>query len=341
MRLRLEQLPTDLRKKLHPVYLLCGDEPLQLGEAADEIRAYAKQAGYTVREVLNAEGNFDWQRLLVEADSLSIFAEKKIIDLRLPSGKPGNEGAKALLEYCSHLPPETLLLITCGKLSPQAQKSRWFQALDKAGAVLQVWPLQGATLVQWLQRRSQKKGMHIDPDGLKVLASRIEGNLLAAAQEIEKLYILHGDNAVSAHDVEQLVADSARYDVFKLMDSLLPGRINRAAKILQGLKAEGIAEPVLLWALSREARNLFNIKTDLAQGGPKDSVFAKHQVWDKRKQLVGTALKRLSLTQLEDILLLCARADRQIKGQSPGDSWETLFEICQRFCGAAVMAETA
>ncbi len=341
MRLRPEQLADDLRRTLHPVYLVCGEEPLQLGEAADEIRSRAKQAGFTVREVLHAEANFDWRQLALEAGSLSLFAERKIIDLRLPSGKPGTDGGKALVDYCSALPEDTLLLISCGKLSPQAQKSRWFQALDKAGAVIQVWPPQGAELMQWLQRRCQKKGMQVAQDGLKLLASRIEGNLLAAAQEIEKLYILYGSEPVTAQAVEQAVADSARYDVFKLLDSLLAGRLNRAVKILQGLKAEGIAEPVVLWALSRETRTLLNIKTELAHGGRKDGVFAKYQVWDKRKPLVDAALNRLTPRQLEDILLLCARADREIKGQTRGDGWETLFTVCLGLCSQAVMAETA
>lgn len=340
MRLQPDQLGAALHKGLAPIYLICGDEPLQSGEAADEVRAAAKQAGFTVREILTVEGNFDWSQLLLEADSLSIFAEKKIIDLRMPSAKPGQEGAKALIDYCRNSPENTLLLISCGKLPSQAQKSRWFQALEKAGDVIQVWPLQGKDLLKWLQRRSQKKGMQIDPEGLKLLATRIEGNLLAAAQEIEKLYILHGASAISKQAVEDSVADSARFDVFKLLDSVLMAKPKRAIKILQGLKAEGVAEPVVLWALSREVRTLFHIKTALEQGGQKDRVLAKHQVWDKRKSLVMKALSRLSLGDLQKVLLLCAKADRQIKGQLPGDSWETLFAVCLGFCSLPVMAET-
>lgn len=341
MRLKPDQLGGALRKSMAPVYLICGDEPLQSGEAADEIRSAAKQAGFSVREILAVEGNFDWNQLMLEADSLSIFAEKKIIDLRMPSGKPGTDGAKALIEYCQNIPENTLLLISSGKLSAQTQKSRWFQALDKAGDIIQVWPLQGAELVNWLQGRSRKKGMQIDPNGLKLLASRIEGNLLAAAQEIEKLYILHGAAAISKQAVEDAVADSARFDVFKLLDSVMLAKAKRAVKILQGLKAEGVAEPVVLWALSREARTLLNIKTDLGQGGQKDRVLAKYQVWDKRKQMVMNALSRLTADDLNNILLLCAKADQQIKGQMRGDSWETLFAVCLKLCSLPVMVETA
>ncbi len=341
MRIQPEQLTTALKKSLAPVYLVCGDEPLQVGEAADEIRACSRNAGYSVREVLVAEGNFDWRQLALEADSLSIFSEKKIIDLRIPSGKPGAEGAKALIEYCKHIPEETILIISSSKLAAQAQKSRWFQDIDKVGAVIQVWPLQGSELLKWLQRRSRKKGMQIEQDGLKALASRIEGNLLAASQEIEKLFILHGSGPISQQAVEEMVADSARFDVFILLDSLLSGRINRAIKILRGLQAEGIVEPVVLWALSREARQVFQIKKEIEQGLRKETVLAKYKVWDKRKPLVEKALNRLGLTDLQNILLLCAKADRQIKGQLSGNSWETLFEICLGFCAMPLMAEIA
>jgi len=312
-----------------------------MSEAADEIRAAAKEAGFIVREVLSVESDFEWNTLRQEAGSASIFAEKKIIDLRLPSGKPGTQGAKALIDYCELFPADTLLLISAGKLPGSAQKSRWFQALEKTGVVIQVWPLQGSELLQWLQRRSRKKNMQIDGQALKLLASRVEGNLLAAAQEIEKLYILHGSKAISRQDVESLVADSARFDVFKLVDSLLSGRSNRAIRILYGLKAEGVAPPVVLWALSREARTLFNIKTELNRGERQNSVFGRFQVWEKRKQMVTAALNRLQLKDIEEIVLLCAKTDRQIKGRLQGDCWESLFSIALLFCSPEVMVKTA
>lgn len=332
MRLKTEQLDSALKQGLQPLYLISGDEPLQVGEAADAIRAAARMADYTVREVISIDHGNEWPQLAMEADSLSIFAEKKLIDLRLPSGKPGAEGSKALIRYCQHLPADTILLITCAKLDSASQKAQWFQAIDNVGTVVQVWPLQGQELLNWLQRRAERKGMRIDHDAAKSLASRIEGNLLAAAQEIEKLYILHGVGSISKTTVEDAVADSARFDVFKLTDALLAGKFNRTVKILNGLSAEGIAAPVVLWALSREIRSLFNVKTDLKQGANTESVFKKHQIWDKRKQLMQDALRRLNLTQIHALLVLCAKADREIKGQSQGDAWETLFEICLASC---------
>ena len=330
MRLKPEQLDGAL-KKLAAVYLISGDEPLQSGEAADAIRKAAKQAGYNTREVFSVETGFEWNELLVAANSLSIFADKKLIDLRLPSGKPGTEGSKVLSEYCQRLPEDTLLLITAPKLTAATLKSKWCQSIDKAGAIIQIWPLDGADLVQWLQRRAQKRGLQIALDGIRVLASRIEGNLLAASQEIEKLYILYGESAISKQAVEDVVADSARFDVFKLTDCVLAGRVSRAIKILNGLKAEGIAAPVVVWALAREARLLINIQSALKQGQNKELVFKNNRLWDKRKQLVNTALSRIKKQQLQQVLLLSSKADRQIKGQEKGDYWETLVSICLLF----------
>lgn len=331
MRLKLDQLAAALQKQLVPVYLISGDEPLQLGEAADDIRRMVASAGYTTREVIAIETGNEWPQLSLEAESLSIFSDKKLIDLRLPSGKPGVDGSKALGSYCQKLPEDTILLITAGKLDSAAQKSQWFQKIDNCGMVVQVWPLQGPDLLQWLQRRAERKGMLIESDALKSLALRVEGNLLAAAQEIEKLYILHGSQRVNKAMVEDDVADSARFDVFKLMDALLAGKLNRAVKILGGLRAEGIAAPVVLWAISREARTLLSIKTELKRGGHQDALYKKHLIWDKRKQLVQEAMQRLQSLELQNILGKCAKADAQIKGQLAGDEWEALFSICVLF----------
>lgn len=321
-----------MAKGLSPVYFLSGDEPLQLGEAADAVRSAARREGYTVREVIGVETGNDWPQLAAEAEALSIFADKKLIDLRLPSGKPGQEGGKALQVYCRRLPADTVLLISAGKLESSAQKAQWLQALDEVGVVVQVWPLQGADLSAWLQRRAERKGMRFDNDAVKSLAARIEGNLLAAAQEIEKLFILHGQTRITRAMVEDDVADSARFDVFKLMDALLAGKLNRAIKILHGLHAEGTAAPVVLWAVSREIRTLFNVKSELKSGISQESAFKKYQIWDKRKQLIQDALRRLGDAQLKRLLACCADTDKQIKGQQAGDEWESLLMLCVAFC---------
>jgi DNA polymerase-3 subunit delta len=340
MRIKPEQLSAALQKGLKPVYFIAGDEPLQLGEMADAVRKTAKKTGFESREIISAETGFEWNQLAFTADSLSIFADKKIIDLRLPSGTPGIEGSKALIAYCERLPEDTLLLITAGKIASSALKTRWFEALDKVGIVIQVWPLEGQDLIRWLQQRMRQRGLHAEVEGLRLLASRVEGNLLAAAQEIEKLYVLYGTGNLSNQQIFEVVADSSRYDVFKLMDSVLSASINRIFKVLSGLRSEGIATPIVLWALTRDARLLIKIKLALSQGQNKEVVFKNNQIWDKRKQLVSNALNRLSDSDLNNILVLSAKADRQIKGQQQGDAWETLLAICLMFASTEVMAYT-
>lgn len=342
MLLKPEQLKPALQKNLAPVYFISGDEPLQLGEMADAVRAAARQAGYNNREVLLADTvGFSWGQLAQAADSLSIFADKKIIDLRLPSGAPGPEGAKALSVYCERLPEDTVLLITAGKMAREALKSRWLQAIDKAGVVIQVWPLEKQDLTQWLQQRLQQRGLSAEPEGIRILASRIEGNLLAAAQEIEKLYVLYGSCKLGTEQIIDVVADSSRYDAFKLIDAVLSANVNRLLKILPALQAENVPAPVVLWALTREARTLIKIKLALKQGQSRDNVFKSHQIWDKRRQLVSDAIGRLTDGELNKILVLSAKADRQIKGQQSGDMWETLQAACLLFASVGTMENTA
>jgi len=332
MRLKPDQLENALKRNLSAIYFISGDEPLQLGEAADAIRLAAKNKGYTAREIHSVETGFEWSELIDSANSFSIFSDKKIIDLRMASAKPGIDGGKVLTQYSQNIPEDTLLLITAPKLEKSALKSKWFQAIDQAGVTSQVWPLEGMDLIQWLQRRSQKRGLQIDQDGIKMLASRVEGNLLAASQEIEKLYILHGASNLSKQIVEDAVADNARFDVFKLTDSLLSGRANRSIKILNGLKAEDSPAPVILWALTREIRLLINIKSETNRGLNKETVFKKMRVWDKRKHLINAALSRMKIDDFQHALILCSKADRQLKGQEAGDCWETLLSVCIFFC---------
>lgn len=331
MRLTAQQLRDALSKRLAPVYFLSGDEPLQLSEAADAVRQAARRAGFTEREVITVDAHFQWHTLAEAAGSLSLFGDQKIIDLRVPGGKLGNDGSKALQAYCERPPSDTLLLITTAKLASTSLKTRWFEAVDKVGVTVQVWPLEGKDLLQWIEQRALKRGLHIEPEGVRLLASKIEGNLLAAAQEIEKLYVLYGDGLINAQAVAEVVADSARYDVFKLVDAVLAGRVNRILKILHGLQEDGIAAPVVLWSLTREARTLLSIQAQLQQRVPREQVYKNHQIWDKRKILMNEVLPKLSTQQLFEALTLSATADRQIKGQQQGNAWETLLQICLLF----------
>lgn len=202
MQIPAQQLPAALAKNIAPVYLISGDEPLQLGEAADAVRQAVKAAGYQIREVYSVETGFNWGELSYAASALSIFSEQKLLDLRLPSGKPGREGGKALVEYCQNLPDQTILLISAGKIASESLKARWYQAVDKIGVTVRVWPLEGKDLLGWLDRRLQNRGLSCDRSSLQLLASRVEGNLLAAAQEIEKLYVLNGPGRINSQTIQ-------------------------------------------------------------------------------------------------------------------------------------------
>jgi DNA polymerase-3 subunit delta len=333
MRLKSEQLAGSLQKSLGAVYLISGDEPLQIVELSDAIRHAAKRAGFLEREIFSTDTGFEWSEITTSSQSMSIFGYKKVIDLRVPTANFGNEGAKTLISYCEKLPVDTVLLITCGKLNAAAMKTKWFEAVDKVGVTIHVKPLEGDELLQWLQHRLQQRGLNTDRAGLALLAERIEGNLLAASQEIEKLYVLYGASALKQAQIFDVVADSSRYDVFKLIDAILAANENRIFKILEGLQAEGIAPPVVLWALMREARTLCKVKIELSEGKSKDIVFRNNQIWDKRIGLVEKAIKRLSHTKLFEILTLSAKADRQAKGQESGNVWETILAVCLLFTG--------
>ena len=339
MQIKPQQLAATLQKALAPVYFISGDEPQQLGELADAIRKSAKERDFTAREIFFADKLFDWKQLNISADNFSIFADKKIIDLRLTSGTPGAEGGKALAAYCKRLPEDTLLLITAGTITKDAQKSSWFQALDKVACIIQVWPLAGQDLLRWVQDRMQQRGLIADHGAVKILADRVEGNLLAAAQEIEKLYVLYGAGKLSTQQIMDVVADSSRYDVFKLVESALSAQADKVLKILSSLKAEGVASAIVLWALMREARILISYKA--AQGqGEKELILKKNGIWGERKQLIDSSAKRLTHTELNNVLVLGAKADRQIKGQQRGDAWETLLEASLGLGSVLVLGKT-
>lgn len=338
MRVAFHDLSKRLEKGLEPIYLITGDEPLQCGEAADAVRAAARKRGFTEREVLEADARFDWNRLLAEANSLSLFADRRIIDLRIPSGKPGLEGGKALAEYAQRPPPDVLLLISMPKADQTQTKSKWFNALDGVGAVVQIWPIEGERLGPWIEQRMRGRGLIPEREVVPMLAERIEGNLLAASQEIEKLLLLHGPGVVSAERLLEAVADSARFDVYGLVDSALEGKVARTLRILNGLRGEGIAEAVVLWALARELRLLASLAPEVEKGRPAGQVVgSRNDIWQKRRPLVTQGLQRLRSARLRELLRLCARTDRAIKGRGEGEPWMMLQEIALGMAGARVV----
>ncbi len=333
MRLRIDQLDSQLEKTLSPIYFLTGDEPLQLGEAADAVRRAAKEAGYDSREILDVGKGFDWNELAAKANSLSLFSEKRVIDLRLSSAAIGRNGSMAFIEYAQRLPTDTVLLVTCPKLDRSQQSSKWAKALDSAGVVVQIWPIDDQRLQPWIERRLRKNGLIPEAEVVPMMAERVEGNLLAAAQEIEKLLLLNGPGIITVENLIEAVADSARFDVFGLVDSALKGQSVRVVRMLRGLRAEGVPSTVVLWALAREIRQLASMAFAMERGQSADQAMTAHRIWNQRKTVVGQGLNRLRCRRWQQLLALCARGDRTIKGQEKGDPWEVLERIATTMAG--------
>ncbi len=335
MKLRPDQLAAVIANKgdLAPVYLLSGEEPLQLDEAADLIRRAAKSRGFIDRELFFADREFDWSTFAATCATSSVFSDSRVLDLRLIETGLTQEAGALLADYLSRPTNDALLLISAGKLSAANQKSRWFQAIDRIGVIVQFWPLEGVQLLDWLDRRMNSKGMLADRSGLKILAARVEGNLLAAAQEIDKLFILYGAGKIVDEMILSAVADSARFDAFDLAQAAVDGDGARVYRILAGLRQEGVAPAVALWALMREARLLVDLVARREGGQSAEQVFRQHFIWSKRKDALAQAAQRLTRSQLHEVLVLGAAADRIIKGLQVGEPWNALLTVCLQLAG--------
>lgn len=333
MNLRPEQLSTHLQQGLKPVYLVSGDEPLLVQEACDEIRQQARQQGFGERTLYQVEGRFDWDQLYNASSALSLFAQRQIIEIRLPSGKPGDEGSKALQDYCQHLSDANLLLLVTPKLDKSTQNSKWFKALDQVGVSLQIWPIDRQHLPQWIARRMRQAGLEAEQDALQLLADLVDGNLLAAAQEIEKLAMQYPAEKVDCQRIRDAVCDSSRYNVFNLIDTSLQGNAAQTLKILSGLQAEGIEPASLIWALAREARQLAGMVRLMEQGQSAQQAMRQYHVWSSRQSITGQALARLTSRLMNQLLVRLAQADQTMKGMREGNVWEQLEQIALQLAG--------
>ena len=329
MKLGPERLAAELKRPLPAAILIAGDEPLQREESADRIRAAARDQGYTDREVFVAERSFDWASLLASSASLSLFASKRLIELRLPTARPGPQGAEALSAYAKDPAPDTLLLVIAeDKLEGNPV---WASALERAGLMVQVWPVEPARVPAWVRERLKSRGLDATADAVALIAGRVEGNLLAAAQEVDKLALLHSSGPLDAEAVAEAVADSARFDAFKLVDAALSGDLPRSVRVLEGLKAEG-EEPVLvLGALLRQLKELASLALEMEAGAPAQRVLAG--VWERRRPLLQAALKRRKARAWQRLLKRAERADRVLKGRAQGRPWDELLELTTGMAG--------
>ena len=337
MKIRAEQLQSHLSKELLPVYVISGDEPLLAQESADAVRLAARNKGFGGREVFHGEGKFDWGQLHNEANALSLFAEKKIIEIRISNGKPGDKGSKALCELCANPSPDNLLLVILPKLERSAQNSKWVKALEAVGAHIQVWPVTGDQLPRWIKQRLLESNITANQQAVEILAERVEGNLLAAVQEIEKLKLLAIEGKVDAIMMSSVVADSARYNLFEFVDKVLAGDAQSAARSLRGLHSEGTDAIPLLWAITRELRILIKASEQISRGENRDWALKNAGVWEKRLPLFRTAIQRCSAAHLRMLLYQAGAIDRGIKGMRKADIWDELTTLVLSLAGSQTL----
>lgn len=337
MQLKPDQLAAHLKKGLQPLYTLHGDEPLLALEAADAIRVAARAAGHSEREVHTVAGaHFDWSSLLGAASAMSLFGDAKIVEIRIPSGKPGKDGSVALQRYCERLPEGVVTLVSLPRLDRQQTSSAWFAALDAAGVGVRLEPIERAALPQWLAQRLAAQGQRVSAgeEGQRTLAffaDRVEGNLLAAQQELAKLALIHPAGELSCEQVEAAVLNVARYDVRKLGEAVLAGQVPRVLRMLAGLRAEGEAAVLVHWHLSEDIRALKRCKDALAAGKPLPMALRENRVWGLKERLFERALPRLNEIALEQLVEAAHICDGLAKGLKhplwPADPWDGLRRL--------------
>lgn len=344
MQVAFNQLSTHLQKGVKPLYVLHGDEPLLQQEAVDAIRAAARADGYTERSSFTVQGaHFDWSGVLAAGGSLSLFADKQIIEIRIPSGKPGKEGGAALQHIAQEASGNegTLTIIMLPRLDRATKTGAWFSALEAAGITLQIDPVERHALPQWIAQRLALQGQRVvaGEEGQRTLAffaDRVEGNLLAAHQEIQKLALLYPQGELSASQVEQAVLNVARYDVFKLSEAVLSGNVVRMQRMLDGLQAEGEAEVLVHWSLAEDIRALKRVKDAMNAGKPLPMALRENRVWGPKERLFERILPHLGDAALSRLLQSAHTVDGIVKGLKqpdwPQDSWQALQRLGLQVC---------
>ncbi|WP_132999628.1 DNA polymerase III subunit delta [Luteimonas arsenica] len=323
-----EQLAGGLsRGPLAPIYLIAGAEPLRVLECADAIRAAAREQGYAEREVFEVEGrDIDWDGLEASLRAPSLFAARRLIEVRLPTSKPGKQGAEVITGYCTQPPPDTCLLVTGGEWS-RKHGGKWSEAIAAAGAIAVAWPVKPHELQGWLEARLRRQGVRADAAAVQLLVERVEGNLLAAAQEIDKLALLAAGETLDAPRMQALVADAARYDVFRLVDSALNGQGAQAVRMLAGLRAEGEAVPALMGMVVMELQRTAALARVKARGGNLGAEFKAQRIWDAKEAAYRRALERHPATRWERFVAVAGEVDRVAKGRGAGDEWLLLERL--------------
>ena len=330
--LRPEQLPAALERTLAPVYLLGGNEPLLLQECRDAIIRAAQAQGFTERDVVEAGARFDWAILGETSAAPSLFATRRILDLRLPTGKPGLEGSKALVALLEAPDPDVLLLVSTGEWKAETRKAKWARELAAAGVLVEIWPVKMQQLPGWIRQRMAAAGLQADREAISLLAELVEGNLLAAQQEIDKLALSGAGPRITAADVRTAVADSARIDVFRLVECVLAGQAAESLRAAAVLQRTGVAIQPVVAVIHRDLGVADELRAARRGGQPEDAVFSRHRIWAARQGPLRSAAQRLDERQFGDAFRALALIDRQSKGRAAGDAWQTLDRLLWFLC---------
>ena len=328
MKLRAEQLAQHIRRQLSPIYLITGDELLLVQETVATLNQATRDAGYNEKIIIEANNADAWLQLTHETQNLSLFSTKRVIECRIAQAKFGDAGGKALQLYAQHPAKDTVLLVVTSKLTIQQQNSAWFKAIDKVGIIIQIWPITGPQLPVWIRQRIKLAGLQIDNTGVQLLVDHVQGNLLAAAQEIEKLQLLFGNNIITAEQIAASITGNNRFNIFELGDSLLRGDTQLSLQILQCLQNEGNEPVLILWSITRELRTLINIAFELQQGLTFAQIIQAFAVREQRKPLIQNALKRHSYQEWLLLIQKASQVDRVVKGMQLGNVWDELQQLC-------------
>ncbi len=319
---------------LPKIILLNGSEPLLVEEALDQTRRTLNKLGYTERIKYQAEAGFDWSALSGVGQAMSLFAERRILELRVPKSL-GTAGTKAIVEYCNNLPQDDILVIIMPLLDKRQRSAKWFKTLDAISWVVDGYEISAQHFPRWVKQRFQSRALRLESGVAELLAEQTEGNVLAAAQEIDKLQVLATDGAVTLELLQHSLADQARFDVYALTDAALLGDFNRVLRIKGRLQSEGVEPVILVWSLVREIRTLAAISASEQMGQARGQLFKQYRVWSKRESLVSAALNRLNAQQWAMALERVAHLDQTVKGQrydGVGDVWFQIEQLCAQMC---------
>lgn len=341
MQIRAENLEAHLSKSVAAAYLIHGDEPLLVLEAADAVRAAARKRGCDEREVFVSGRGFDWNELLHAGANLSLFGGKKILELRMQSGKPGAEGAAAIARYCARSNPDNLLLVTMPRPEGPFWKAAWFTALSEAGVVVEIQNVDVARLPDWLRARLARNGQHADAEAIDFLVDRVEGNLLAAHQEVQKLALLAPRGELNIETVRGAVATVARFDPFIASDALLAGDTKRYVRAIDGLRGEGESAVYVLAILGADLQTLARVQDLVAQGRSVDDAIAIAKVWKRRQPAIRAAQRRIAPRAVHAAVVHAARIDRASKGAGPGEPWDEFVSLGLELLNESKVARTA